>query len=144
MTCTTVIIRHPMDIIVSLQKEGDLTSKEMFSLVEAIDAYEVKEEVQDEIVIDITEINKDGMLVIHIDPKKKIPYQKINDHLECMLQNGIKESKIKLQGFQIIKLLFRTQQFGVPSNVINGSKPTEKQLQKMRANDQQDEMKSYH
>ena len=144
MNNTTVIIRHPMDVIVSLQRDSDLTSKEMFSLVEALDAYEVKESVQDEVVIDITEINKEGLLVIHIDPKKKIAYQALNDHLESLLQKGIKESRIKITGFQIVKLLFRTQQFGVPSNFIKESKDSARDLQKMRASEQDDEMRSYH
>ena len=72
-----VVIKNPLDVLIELDITKPLDNEKLFALAEALDAYEVEESVQESIVVDITEVSKEGRIVVHIIPKKLLSYKQI-------------------------------------------------------------------
>jgi hypothetical protein len=117
--------------------------KDLFKFIDALDAYEIDKKIEETLVVDITEITNDGLVVIHIEPKKMIRYQDVYDHLDSMMTNAFKVAKMKNYEYEIKKILFRIYKPGVPSSVINDLSELKDKVEELWDEENRDEMKSY-
>jgi hypothetical protein len=117
--------------------------KDLFNFIDALDAYEVEENIQEILVVDITEITNDGLVVIHIEPKKMIRYVDIYNHLEAMITNAFKTAKMKHYTYEIKKILFRIHKPGQPSSVVKDLTELKDKVDELWESEFGDEMKSY-
>ena len=117
--------------------------KDLFNFIDALDAYEVEKDLEETLVVDITEITNDGLVVIHIEPKKMIRYSDVYDHLDAMITNAFKLAKMDDYEYEIKKILFRIYKTGVPSEVVNNLKELQSKVDELWDSEFGDEMKSY-
>jgi hypothetical protein len=117
--------------------------KDLFNFIDALDAYEVEKDLEEILVVDITEITNDGLVVIHIEPKKMIRYSDVYDHLDAMITNAFKLAKMNDYDYEIKKILFRIYKTGVPSSVVDNLKDLQSKVDELWESEFGDEMKSY-
>jgi hypothetical protein len=117
--------------------------KDLFKFIDALDAYEIDKKIEETLVVDITEITNDGLVVIHIEPKKMIRYQDVYDHIDAMMKNAFKVAKMKNYEYEIKKILFRIYKPGVPSSVVNDLSELKEKVEELWDQEYGDEMKSY-
>ncbi|UCH89125.1 MAG: hypothetical protein JSV49_00305 [Thermoplasmata archaeon] len=127
----------------SRQERHVIPPKDLFSFIDALDAYEVEKGLEEELVVDITEITNDGLVVIHIEPKKMIRYADIYDHLEAMITNAFNIAGMKDYTYEIKKILFRIHRPGTPSSVVKDLNELKDKVEDLWESEFGDEMKSY-
>jgi hypothetical protein len=125
------------------QERQTIPPKDLFNFIDALDAYEVEKDLEETLVVDVTEITNDGLVVIHIEPKKMIQYNDIHGHLEAMLMNAFKLAKMKDYEYEIKKILFRIYKAGQPSSVVDDLKELKEKVDELWESEFGDEMKSY-
>jgi hypothetical protein len=117
--------------------------KDLFNFIDALDAYEIDKKLEETLVVDITEITNDGLVVIHIEPKKMIRYVDVYEHIDAMMVNAFKNAKMKDYEYEIKKILFRIHKTGVPSSVVDDLKELKNKVEELWEHEFGDEMKSY-
>lgn len=103
----------------AIEGKRDLKAEELFVLAEALDEYEVEKEVEEMIVIDISEITSSGMIVVHVIPKRMLSYNEIYQHVDTLIKDALKKSGLKSHDYEIKKIIFRTIRPGTPSSVVD-------------------------
>jgi len=117
--------------------------KDLFKFIDALDAYEIDKKIEETLVVDITEITNDGLVVIHIEPKKMIRYHDIYDHIDEMITNAFRVAGMVDYTYEIKKILFRIYKPGVPSSVVNDLSELKEKVEELWDQEFGDEMKSY-
>lgn len=117
--------------------------RDLFNFIDALDAYEIEKGIEETLVVDITEITNDGLVVIHIEPKKMIRYVDIYEHIDSMMTNAFKLAKMNQYEYEIKKMLFRIFKTGVPSAVVTDLKELKNKVDELWESEFGDEMKSY-
>ncbi|MGA1821432.1 MAG: hypothetical protein ACMUIG_02775 [Thermoplasmatota archaeon] len=137
-----VIVSNPMDIIISLDNEEELTGPEIFALADALDAYEIQEGIEEKLVVDIVEISSAGVFAVHIIPKQMITYNEIMEHVDSMVSNAVKREDISCSEYFVKKVLFRTTEPGKPSETIGDIEEIKEKVDTLWKGFK-DDMKSY-
>ena len=127
----------------SKQDKHKIPPKVLFNFIDALDAYEIDKGIEETLVVDITEITNDGLVVIHIEPKKMIRYVDVYDHIDAMMMNAFKIADMEEYDYEIKKILFRIYKTGVPSSVVTDLKELKNKVDELWESEFGDEMKSY-
>ena len=114
----TVIVQNPLDVIISLNNEEELTGQEVFSLADALDGYEIEKGIEKSLVVDIVEISSAGVCAVHLIPKQMFTYKEIMKHVDQMVSTAIKRDDIPCDEYRVKKVLFRTSKPGKPSETV--------------------------
>jgi len=114
-----VVIQNPLDVLIELDIKKALSPEKLFDLAEALDAYEVKESVEESVVVDITEVSKEGKIVVHIIPKKMLSYKQIFSHVDALMKTALKNAKFRKRTYSVKKIFFRTIAPGTPSSIVS-------------------------
>ena len=138
-----VIVQNPMDVIISLNNEEDMTGEEIFLLADALDRYEIEKEVEEKLVVDIIEISAAGIFAVHIIPKQMLTYKEIMKHIDEMVMAALKERGIKAGEYHVKKVMFRTKDLGKPSETIETLEELKDKVDKLWKGFKKDDMKSY-
>ena len=138
-----VIVQNPLDVIISLDTEEDLSGKEVFALADALDGYEIESEVEERLVVDIIEISSAGIFAVHIIPKQMLTYMEIMNHIESMVKAALSREDIPATTYTIKKVMFRTREPGKPSETIGTIEELKEKVDKMWKGFKKDDMKSY-
>ena len=138
-----VIIRNPIDIVIELKGVDVIDSETMFKLADVIDAYEVEQQTEKTIVVDICEINANGLIVMHVDPKMMIRYNEIHQHIEAIIASALKIFAPQDVGFEVTKIIFRTLRPGIPSRVIREADELDEKMERTWDTEIKDSFKSY-
>ena len=104
----TVIVQNPMDVIISIDCEDELTGMQMFALADALDGYEIEQEIEDKLVVDIVEISSAGVFAVHVIPKQMLTYKDLIFFIEDMVSTSLSRDDLPFKTFRIKKVLFRT------------------------------------
>lgn len=139
----TVVVQNPLDVIISLETEEEMTGKEMFALADALDGYEIVKEIQDKLVVDIVEISSAGVFAVHIIPKQMLTYKDLIFFIEDMVSNSLKREDLPFKTFRIKKVLFRTTEPGKPSETSPEISEIKEKVNKMWKGYRKDQMRSY-
>ncbi|MBN1391136.1 MAG: hypothetical protein JXA22_10895 [Candidatus Thermoplasmatota archaeon] len=139
----TVIVQNPLDVIISLETEEELTGKEMFALADALDGYEIVKEIEDKLVVDIVEISSAGVFAVHIIPKQMLTYKDLIFFIEDMVSNSLKREDLPFETFKVKKVLFRTAELGKPSETSTELNDIKEKVNKMWKGYTKDQMRSY-
>jgi len=139
----TVIVQNPLDVIISLETDEELTGKEMFTLADALDGYEIVKEIEDKLVVDIVEISSAGVFAVHIIPKQMLTYKDLIFFIEDMVSNSLKREDLPFQNFKVKKVLFRTAELGKPSETAADLSDIKDKVNKMWKGYKKDQMRSY-
>lgn len=139
----TVIVQNPLDVIISLETEEEMTGKEMFALADALDGYEIVKEIQDKLVVDIVEISSAGVFAVHIIPKQMLTYRDLIFFIEDMVLNSLKREDLPYKTFSVKKVLFRTAELGKPSETSSDITDIQEKVDKMWKGYKKDQMRSY-
>ena len=138
-----VIVQNPMDVIISIDNEEDMTGEEIFLLADALDGYEIEKEVEEKLVVDIIEISSAGIFAVHIIPKQMLTYKEIMKHVDEMVNAALKQKGIKANKYNIKKVMFRTKELGKPSETIGTIEELKDKVDKLWKGFRKDDMKSY-
>lgn len=139
----TVIVQNPMDVIISLDTEEELTGIQMFSLADALDGYEIEQEIEDKLVVDIVEISSAGVFAVHVIPKQMLTYKDLIFFIEDMVSSSLKRDELPFDSFRIKKVLFRTTELGKPSESVSDISDIKEKVEKMWKGYKKDSMRSY-
>lgn len=139
----TVIVQNPMDVIISLETEDELTGMEMFALADALDEYEIIQEIEDKLVVDIVEISSAGVFAVHVIPKQMLTYKDLIFFIEDMVSTSLKRDDLPFDTFKIKKVLFRTAELGKPSESVSAISEIKDKVEKMWKGYKKDTMRSY-
>jgi len=127
-----VEIKHPVDVVVSLRKRdgNPLSIEEMAWLSDYLDGIEIREGVEEELVVDLLQVNSTGEFFIRIIPKRFVSYYRIAELLQEML-SGLVEKDI-IVGARVEKLIYRPPVSGKPSTVVGGPGDVEEELKRIK------------
>ena len=114
----TVIVQDPLDVIISLNNEEELTGDEVFSLADALDGYEIEKGIEESLVVDIVEISSAGVCAVHVNPKQMFTYKDIMKHVHQMVTGALKRKDLPFDQYKVKKVLFRTRKPGKPSETV--------------------------
>jgi hypothetical protein len=131
-----------MDVIISLDA-GELSPEEMFSLADALDAYEMDAQVEETIVMDISEIADNAMVVVRVDPKRMITYDEIFQHIHKMISAALEKADFPGNQYRIKKILFRTLIPGSPSKMSDEVNDLKEKVSTLWKRQFGEDMKSY-
>jgi hypothetical protein len=126
-----VIVQNPMDVIISLDVEEELTGEEMFALADALDGYEIEKEIEDKLVVDIVEISSAGVFAVHLIPKQMLTYQDLIYFINDMVSTSLARDDLPFKDFHVKKVLFRTTELGKPSETSNDLEEIRDKVQQM-------------
>ncbi|MGA1848548.1 MAG: hypothetical protein ACMUHB_04325 [Thermoplasmatota archaeon] len=139
----TVIVQNPLDVIISLDTEEELTGQEMFALADALDGYEIVKEIEDKLVVDIVEISSAGVFAVHVIPKQMLTYKDLIFFIEDMVSNSLKRDDLPFDHFRVKKVLFRTAELGKPSETAGDIADIREKVDRMWKGYKKDQMRSY-
>ncbi len=139
----TVIVQNPMDVIISLDADDELTGAQMFALADALDGYEIEQEIEDKLVVDIVEISSAGVFAVHVIPKQMLTYKDLVFFIEDMVSSSLKRDDLPFGTFSIKKVLFRTTEPGKPSESVGDISDIKDKVEKMWKGYKKDSMRSY-
>jgi hypothetical protein len=108
---------NPARVAVQLIDYKDLTQDQIFKLAHHIDAYEIDEKIQDNLVIDIYKITKLGVIELVLTPKGGLTYDELSEHLNKIMTYALKTVDLEKCRWEIIDIVFITQKLGKPSYV---------------------------
>ena len=139
----TVIVQNPLDVIIALDTEDELTGEEMFNLADALDGYEIVKEIEDKLVVDIVEISSAGVFGVHLIPKQMLTYKDLIFFINDMVGNALKREDVPFDDFHVKKVLFRTTEPGKPSETTEDLTEIKEKVAKMWKGFKKDSMRSY-
>jgi hypothetical protein len=122
-----IAILNPMDLIINLMCDRELTLDDLFKLGQYLDAYEVERDVEDTLVIDIVKINKTGTIHIYITPQGMMTYDEICDHIKQIMEFALTNSGMDDFKWEVREIIYHPKRPGTPSYVQSGE---ESQLMK--------------
>lgn len=139
----TVIVQNPLDVIIALDTEEEITGEEIFNLADALDGYEIEKEIEDKLVVDIVEISSAGVFAVHIIPKQMLTYKDLIYFINDMVSVSLKREDLPFQSFHVKKVLFRTAEPGKPSETTNDITDIKEKVATMWQGFKKDSMRSY-
>lgn len=139
----TVIVQNPLDVIISIDTDEELTGHQMFSLADALDGYEIEKEIEDKLVVDIVEISSAGVFAVHIIPKQMLTYKDLIFFIEDMVSTSLKRDDLPFKEFMVKKVLFRTTELGKPSETSSDINDIREKVNRMWKGYKKDQMRSY-
>ena len=139
----TVIVQNPLDVIISLETDEEMTGHEMFALADALDGYEIEKEVEDKLVVDIVEISSAGVFAVHLIPKQMLTYKDLIFFIEDMVSTSLKRDDLPFDDFKVKKVLFRTTELGKPSETSSDLQEIREKVNRMWKGYKKDQMRSY-
>lgn len=138
-----VIVQNPMDVIISLNTEDELTGEQMFALADALDGYEIEKGIKEKLVVDIVEISSAGIFAVHIIPKQMLTYEDLIYFINDMVGESLKRDDIPFKTFSVKKVLFRTAEPGKPSEVAQDMNELRDKVNKLWLGFKKDSERSY-
>lgn len=138
-----VIVQNPMDVIISLNTEDELTGEQMFALADALDGYEIKKGIKEKLVVDIVEISSAGIFAVHLIPKQMLTYEDLIYFINDMVGEALKRDDIPFKTFSVKKVLFRTSEPGKPSEVAEDLGELREKVNKLWLGFKKDSERSY-
>jgi len=139
----TVIVQNPLDVIIALETEDEMTGEEIFALADALDGYEIEKEVEDKLVVDIVEISSAGVFAVHIIPKQMLTYKDLIFFINDMVSTSLKREDLPFEKFNVKKVLFRTTEPGKPSETTDDLSDIKEKVARMWKGFKKDSMRSY-
>ena len=139
----TVIVQNPLDVIIALNYDEELSGEDMFNLADALDGYEIEKEIEDKLVVDIVEISSAGVFAVHIIPKQMLTYKDLNFFINDMVSTSLKREDLPFDSFNVKKVLFRTTEPGKPSETTNDITEIKEKVAKMWKGFNKDSLRSY-
>lgn len=139
----TVIVQNPLDVIIALEADEELTGEEMFNLADALDGYEIVKEIEDKLVVDIVEISSAGIFAVHVIPKQMLTYKDLIFFINDMVSTSLKREDVPFSDFNVKKVLFRTTEPGKPSETTDDLVEIREKVAKMWKGFKKDSMRSY-
>lgn len=139
----TVIVQNPLDVIIAIDSEEELTGEQIFALADALDGYEVEKEIADKLVVDIVEISSAGVFAVHIIPKQMLTYKDLDYFIHDMVSTTLKREDLPFCDFKVKKVLFRTAEPGKPSEVATDLVDLKDKVNKLWKGFRKDSMRSY-
>jgi hypothetical protein len=139
----TVIVQNPLDVIIALETEDELSGDDMFNLADALDGYEIVKEIEDKLVVDIVEISSAGVFAVHLIPKQMLTYKDLIFFINDMVGNALKREDLPFDDFHVKKVLFRTTEPGKPSETTEDITEIKEKVAKMWKGFKKDSMRSY-
>jgi hypothetical protein len=139
----TVIVQNPLDVIISLETDDEMTGQEMFALADALDGYEIEKEIEDKLVVDIVEISSAGVFAVHIIPKQMLTYKDLIFFIEDMVSTSLNREDLPFDNFSVKKVLFRTTELGKPSETSSDLLEIREKVNRMWKGYKKDQMRSY-
>ncbi len=114
----TIITTNPMDVLIKLKGDRELTQDEMFKLAHHIDAYEIEKGERESIVIDIKRLTKSGIIHIYITPRGGgLTYENISEHIKSIMEFATQKAGLESFKWEIEELLSDLESPGTPSYV---------------------------
>lgn len=138
-----VIVQNPMDVIISLNTEDELTGEQMFALADALDGYEIEKGIKEKLVVDIVEISSAGIFAVHVIPKQMLTYEDLIFFINDMVGASLKRDDIPFKKFSVKKVLFRTAELGKPSEVAEDMTEIREKVDKLWKGFKKDSERSY-
>ncbi|MCU0799050.1 MAG: hypothetical protein MUC62_05205 [Candidatus Thermoplasmatota archaeon] len=138
-----VIVQNPMDVIISLNTEDELTGEQMFALADALDGYEIEKGIKEKLVVDIVEISSAGIFAVHVIPKQMLTYEDLIFFINDMVGESLKRDDIPFKNFSVKKVLFRTAELGKPSEVAEDMTEIREKVNKLWKGFKKDSERSY-
>jgi hypothetical protein len=139
----TVIVQNPLDVIISLETDEEMTGQEMFALADALDGYEIEKEIEDKLVVDIVEISSAGVFAVHLIPKQMLTYKDLIFFIEDMVSASLNRDDLPYDEFKVKKVLFRTAELGKPSETSSDLTEIREKVNRMWKGYKKDQMRSY-
>jgi hypothetical protein len=113
-----IITTNPMDILIKLVGDRNLTQDEMFNLAQYIDAYEIEKGERETIVVDIKRLTKEGKVIIYITPRGGgLTYENISDHVKSLMDYAIPKSGLNEFKWEVEEFTTDLEAPGTPSYV---------------------------
>ncbi|HDD60340.1 MAG: hypothetical protein J7K08_05680 [Thermoplasmata archaeon] len=127
-----VEIKHAVDVVISVRKRdgNPLSLQEMAWLSDYVDGIEVREKIEEELVVDLLQVNATGEFYIRVIPKKFVTYYRVADFVEKIIEGLYKNEA--LSGARVEKLIYRPAVAGKPSTVIGGPEDVEEELKRIK------------
>jgi hypothetical protein len=113
----SIAILNPMDIIINLMIDRELSVDDLFKLGQFLDAYEVERDVEDTLVIDIKKINKTGTIHIFVSPQGMMTYDEICDHIKQLMEFALTNASMDEFKWEVREIIYHPQRPGTPSYV---------------------------
>ncbi len=139
----TVIVQNPLDVIISIDTDEELSGLQMFALADALDGYEIEKEVEDKLVVDIVEISSAGVFAVHIIPKQMLTYKDLIFFINDMVSQSLKRDDLPFEEFKVKKVLFRTSELGKPSETSADMNEIREKVNRLWKGYKKDQMRSY-
>jgi hypothetical protein len=138
-----VVMNNPLEVEITIQGERELISEDIFKLAEALDAYEIEVGVKDQLVVDMAELDLDGMIRVSLIPKDMLSYQDIHRHIHILMDQALIRAGLESFQFKLKRVVFHPIAPGIPSRQANEIQELRTKVEKLWADKQGDEMKSY-
>ena len=139
----TVIVQNPLDVIIALDVEDEISGDAMFCLADAMDGYEIEKGLENEIVVDIIEISSAGVFAVHVIPQQKLTYDQIMAFINDMVTTALKREEIPAESFKVKKVMFRPATMGTPSETVEGLDELKKKVDTLWNGFRKEDMKPY-
>ncbi|UCH88969.1 MAG: hypothetical protein JSV49_12160 [Thermoplasmata archaeon] len=118
-----IAILNPMDLVINLMCDRELTLDDLFKLGQYLDAYEVERDVEDTLVIDIKRINKTGTIYIYITPQGMMTYDEICEHIKQLMEFALTNAGMDNFKWEVREIIYYTKRPGTPSYVQSDDSP---------------------
>lgn len=113
-----IITTNPMDVLIKLKGDRELSQDEMFKLAHHIDAYEIEQGERESIVIDIKRLTNNGVIQIYITPRGGgLTYENISEHVKSLMEFSIQKAGLENFKWEIEELISDLESPGTPSYV---------------------------
>jgi hypothetical protein len=113
-----IITTNPMDVLIKLKGDRELSQDEMFKLAHHIDAYEIEQGERETIVIDIKRLTKDGIIQIYVTPRGGgLTYENISEHVKSLMDFATQKTGLDSFKWEIEELMSDLESPGTPSYV---------------------------
>jgi hypothetical protein len=113
----SIVTINPAWVTVKLIDNQNLTQSQIFKLAHHIDAYEIEKHLQENLVIDINRISKNGLIELVLTPKSGLTYDELSEHLDMIMTYSLKNVNLEDCRWEIIDISFKSERPGKPSYV---------------------------